>query len=257
MTSASTASWNFSQSPGRIVEAAQPAERVIAVVPETGIAGNLLPELHQLVEDLLELLRLLQPPVGDQFPRFLAQRTVGLFQVAAHLDQRLLLAAELHGERAAELLILLAELGFLGLQRHVLLAEQLDLELRVAVEHLVALLGQLCAQGMGDVNLGELELARLELRLHVLHEVQVGLLRLGVVRVARHGDVTLGGLLIHRGAEFAPIQQPPFQVGGGGARWRAGFELVKERSDLAPVSQVNLLWHKAPGLMRRQRIKWQ
>ena len=110
---------------------------------------------------------------------------------------------------------------------------------------------------MGDVSLGELELARLELRLDVLDEMQVGLFRLGVVRVAGHGDVALGGLLVEGGVEFAPIQQPPFQVGGGGARGGAGFELVEERRDLAPVSQVNRLRHKAAGLMRGQRVKWQ
>ena len=110
---------------------------------------------------------------------------------------------------------------------------------------------------MGDVSLGELELARLELRLDVLDEMQVGLFRLGVVRVAGHGDVALGGLLVEGGAQFAPIQQPRFQVGGGGARRRAGFELVEERRDLVPVSQVNLLRHKAARLMRGQRVKRQ
>ena len=110
---------------------------------------------------------------------------------------------------------------------------------------------------MGDVSLGELELARLELRLDVLHEVQVGLFRLGIVRVARHGDVALGGLLVDGGAQLAPIQQPLFQVGDGGARLRAGFELVEERSNPAPVAQVNPLGHKAAWPMRGQRVKRQ
>ena len=153
--------------------------------------------------------------------------------------------------------ILLAQLGLLGFQRHILLAEQLDLDLRVAVEDLVARFGQLRAQRMGDVSLGELELARLELRVHVLDEMQVGLLRLGVVRVAGHGDVATRGLLVDGGVEFAPIQQPPLQVGRGGARRGAGFELVEERSDILPVSQVNLLRHKAARLMRRQRLERQ
>ena len=110
---------------------------------------------------------------------------------------------------------------------------------------------------MGDVSLRELELARLELRLDVLHEMQVGLFRLGIVRVARHGDVAFGGLLVEGGAQFAPIQQPLFQVGGSGARWRAGFELVEQRGNPAPVAQVNLLRHKAAWLMRGQCVKRQ
>ena len=80
------------------------------------------------------------------------------------------------------------------------------MELRIPVKDLIALLRQLLPEWMGDVGLGDLELARLDLRLHVLHEVQVVLFRFGIVGVARHGDVAYGGFLIERGAEFTPIQ---------------------------------------------------
>ena len=68
---------------------------------------------------------------------------------------------------------------------------------------------------MGDVNFLQRELARLELRLDVLDEMQIRLFRVGVVRVAGHGDVTARGFLVQRGVEFAPVEQPAFQFGGG------------------------------------------
>ena len=81
---------------------------------------------------LLELFRLLQTPIGDQFPGFLAQGAVGLFEVTAHLDECFFLAAKLHRQRAAEFLILLAELGFLGFERDVFRAIQFDVQLSVS-----------------------------------------------------------------------------------------------------------------------------
>ena len=75
---------------------------------------------------------------------------------------------------------------------------------------------------MRDVNFLQRELARLELRLDVFDEMQIRLLRVRVVRVARHGDVTARRLLVQRGVEFAPVEQPVFQLGGAiGLRRRA------------------------------------
>ena len=122
----------------RVVEPAHFAEGIIAVVGEAGIPGDLLTEPGELVEALLELPSFLQPPVGNDLPRFLTQRAVGLFEIAAHLNERFLFSPELNGQGAGQLLKLLAQLGLLGFQRQVLLAEQLDLDPRVAVEDLVA-----------------------------------------------------------------------------------------------------------------------
>ena len=108
---------------GRVVEAPELAESEVAVVGEPGVAGDLPSQFQQAVEDMLEFLRLLQTPVGHQLPALLPQRTVRLFQVAAHLHQRLLFTAELHGQRPAQLLILLVQPRFLRLQRHILLPE--------------------------------------------------------------------------------------------------------------------------------------
>ncbi len=76
---------------------------------------------------------------------------------------------------------------------------------------------------MRDVNFFQRELARLELRLDVLDEMQIGLFRVGVVRVAGHGDVTARGFLVERGVQFAPVQQPAFKFGGG--LWPAAARL--------------------------------
>jgi hypothetical protein len=64
---------------------------------------------------------------------------------------------------------------------------------------------------MRDINFLQRKLARLELRLDVLDEMQICLLRVRVVRVAGHGDVTARRLLVERGVEFAPVEQPAFQ----------------------------------------------
>ena len=101
---------------------------------------------------------------------------------------------------------------------------------------------------MRDENLRQLELARLELRLDVLDEMQIGLFRLGIVRVAGHGDVTLGMVLVERGAEFAPIEQPAFQFGGRFAGGGARFQLVEQRRDLVPIAQSSFAGTNVRGL---------
>src|SRR5207249_5567799 len=90
---------------GRVVEAAQPAESVVAIVLKSGIARNLLAELYELLKHVLEIPGFLQTPLGDQFPGFLAQGAIRFFQIAGHLHQGFFLASELDGERTAQFLI--------------------------------------------------------------------------------------------------------------------------------------------------------
>ena len=68
---------------------------------------------------------------------------------------------------------------------------------------------------MFQINLFELELARFELGLDVLDEMEVRLLGIGAVRVAGHGDVALRTLLIQRRRKFAPGQERLLQFGHG------------------------------------------
>ena len=89
---------------------------------------------------------------------------------------------------------------------------------------------------MPDVNLRQLELPRLELRLDVLDKVQVGLFGLGIVGVAGHGDIALGGFLVQRGAQLAPIQQPAFQLGGGAALRPPSLQRCRRAVQSAPNS---------------------
>src|SRR5664280_1515037 len=110
---------------------------------------------------------------------------------------------------------------------------------------------------MRDVNGFKLELARLEFWLDVFDKMQVGLLRVRVVGMARHRDVTAGGFLVERGAEFAPVEQPAFEGGGGLALRGALFQLVEQRRDLRPVAEVNGWRNKFPRLVRGQLSKRQ
>jgi len=69
--------------------------------------------------------------------------------------------------------------------------------------------------------------------------MQVRLLRLGIVRMAGHGDVAAGGFLVQRRVQLAPVQQPFFQVRHRFGLTHARFELVKQRRNLRPVTQVD------------------
>ena len=158
-------------------------------------------------------------------------------------------------------MILLAELGLLGLERDVLLAEQLDEQRGVAVEDFVAMLVELRAERVGKEELREVELAGLQLGFNLLDEVQVRRLRLRAIRVAGHRDVALAALLIERGEDLALVKNPPLKLSTRLALRRARVEPVKERGDLAPVAEVNLGGHKAArgvdGEVREgQQIHW-
>jgi len=109
---------------------------------------------------------------------------------------------------------------------------------------------------MRDENLGQLELARLGFRLDALHKMQIGLFRRLVVRVARHRDVPQRTVLVQRRAQFTPINQPLFQVGGGFALRRPRFQPVVKRRDLAPIPPIHVRRHESPRLIRRQLVKW-
>ena len=92
----------------RVIEPAFLPEGVIAVIIKPGVAGDLRAQLDQFVENLLALFGVLQAALGHQLPSLLPQGAVGFLQIAAHLHERLFLAAELHRLRADQLLILLA-----------------------------------------------------------------------------------------------------------------------------------------------------
>ena len=173
----------------------------------------------ELVENVLEIFRLLQAPFGHQFPGLLAQSAVRLLQIAAHLDERFFLAAKIHRERAAQFLVLLAELGLLGFERNVFRAEQFDMIFHVAVENEIFIFGGAGSASPVVLKFGarttrpsdgykffQRELARLELRLDVFDKIQIRFFRGRVVRMAGHGDVTAGRFLVQRGVEFAPVE---------------------------------------------------
>ncbi len=109
---------------------------------------------------------------------------------------------------------MLAEFGFLGFERDIFRAEQLDLHLGAAIEHVETVARQFWARGVREVELRELELKRLDLRIDLLDEMQVGVLSVGAVGVAGHGDVAARQFLVERGREFAPIEQPLVEIVG-------------------------------------------
>ena len=93
--------------------------------------------------------------------------------------------------------------------------------------------------------------------MNVLDDVEVGLFRLGIVRVAGHGDVALGMILVDGGVEFAPLQQPAFEFGHALAPGGGGFQFVVKRDDLIPVAAIQIGRDKSARLAGRQRIKGQ
>ncbi len=242
---------------GPVIEPAQPAEGVIAVIVEPGVFRDFLAQPDEFVEHFLELVRFLQAAAGHEFPGFPPQCPVRFLQIAAHLHQGLFLPAKLHGQRTAQFLILLAQLRLFGFQRHILRTEQLHLVLRVAIQNQKPPRRQFPPQRMRDINAGEFELSRLELRLDVFDKVQIGLFRVRAVRVTGHGDVTLRRFLVQRGAQLAPIQQPALEIRDGPALCRALLQSIEQWFDLIPVAQVDFPGQKPSRLVRRQSVKRQ
>src|SRR5438552_1700522 len=93
-----------------------PLEGVVAVVPETGIAGDLGAQCHHPVEEIFQCVLVPQPPGGEEFPDLLAQAAVGLFQKPGGLLQGHLLATIDDRHRAGELLVVLHQQRVLCLQ---------------------------------------------------------------------------------------------------------------------------------------------
>ena len=241
----------------RVIKPAFLAEGEITVILKARVPGDLRAELNKLVKNLLALVRIHETALGDEFPGFLPQCAIRLFEIAAHLHQRLFLAAKVHCLRADEFLILLAQFRVLGFQRHVFRPEQRDVIFHIAIEHLVTRLRQMIELRMRDVNFFQSKLARLELRLDVFDEMQIRLLRIRIVRVARHRDVTARRLLVERGVELAPVQQPALQRGGILGLGGTPFELVEQRRDLRPVAEIKVLRHKRARPVRGQFFKRQ
>jgi len=65
---------------------------------------------------------------------------------------------------------------------------------------------------MLDISLRQLELARLDLGLHILQEMQVSALGFFIIGVARHRDIAAGRFLIERGGQLAPLEQPTLEL---------------------------------------------
>ena len=100
-------------------------------------------------------------------------------------------------------------------------------------------LEQFSAQRMAGVDFFERELARFEPGFDLLDEMQIRLFRVRIVRVTGHGDVPAGRFLVERGGEFTPVEQPAFEVGGGPALRRAILQLVEQRGDPRPITEVD------------------
>ena len=127
-----------------VVEPLAVAERVLDEVGEPRLARDLDPELLSSGRTGRRgVSRSSSRRVGDELPGLLADGAVGLLQERGHLRQGPLLAAERDGHRADDLLILLLELGQLGLAGDVRLAKQGAAVLQGAVEDEVAVARQL------------------------------------------------------------------------------------------------------------------
>ncbi len=199
---------------------------------------DLIAQDKKLVENFLELGGVLQAALGDGLPGRFAARTVGLLLNAAHAGQRLFLAVELDGHRAADFLVLLGEPGDLRFARDVFLAVDFHLRLHAAAINIVER-GKLRKERRLHELLHEGELARLEPRIDHLDDVHIGLLLGLVVGLAGHGDVGQRGGLGQGGADFAVMEQPRLKIGDG----RGGFELcgklVEDRRELRRIGQVD------------------
>ena len=173
-----------------VIKATFLAVDIIAVIFKASVLRDLRAQFDKTIEDGLALVHVHEATLGDEFPRFLPQRAVWLFEIAAHLHECFFFAAKSDRLRADEFLVLLRELRFFGLQRHVFWAKQFNMIFHVAIEDFVTRLRQLAELRMRDVNLFQRELAWLELRLNIFDEVKIRFFRVRIIGVARHRDVT-------------------------------------------------------------------
>ena len=240
-----------------VVEASAHPVGIGHVVREPGIEGDLVSDADQFIEERIKTIRLLDSATGHRFPGLFTHSSIGVFLKAPHGHERLLLAPKFHRQAAAELVVFVAHLGVFGLQGDIFRTIQFHLEGRSAIKDLILCPRQLRPKRVLQEQLGHGKLARLERGIHHLHEMQVGLLSLGIVGMAGLGDVPTGPFFIESGGQFTGIQQPPFQLGHSGATGRSGFELIKEWSHSLPISQSQDCRHKASRAIGRQFSKGQ
>ena len=103
-----------------VVESALPTVREVAVVRETGVGAHLVTPLGQAIELAINRFGLLEPSIGNEFPRLLPPCAVGFLEVAAHLHEGAFFAVVMYREASDEFLVLLSKLGRLGLELDVL-----------------------------------------------------------------------------------------------------------------------------------------
>jgi len=213
--------------------------------------GDFIAQDEEFIEEVLQLVGFLQAAFDDGFPGGLAPGTVGFLLNAAHPGEGLFLAVELDGHAAADLLVLLGELRDLGFAHDVFLAIKFHLGFDAAAINRVEGRQLRKPRGLREL-LHERELARLEPRIDDLNDVHVGLLPGLVIGLAGHGDVGEGRRLGQRGADFAVIAQPRFEVGDGCGLVELGVQLVEDRCELRGIGQVNRFGQElARGKMRR------
>jgi hypothetical protein len=228
----------------RVVEPAARLEGVVPVVLESGVAAHGRPQLDHLVVEVLKRVAVLEPAPGDQLPDFLAPGAVVLLEVAGDLLERLLLPVVGHRHRAHDLLVLLAQLGVLGLERDVRLAVELELVGDEPVHHAVDVLRKRSAPGMVEVELLQRLPPGLGERADDGFEVEILLLLVGVLGVAGHRDVAAARLLVPRALELAPVLEPRPEVRG----LRVLLELVEEGLQLLPVVEIESLRNPPLGV---------
>jgi hypothetical protein len=230
---------------GRVVEALHARVLVVAEVLEAGIERDPVPQREHAVEEVVDPVGVLQAALRDRFPAGLAARAVGLLQVLGHLRQRPLLALEGDGHGAVDLAVLLVELGDIGLDRDVGLAEELDRPAQAAQQHAVA--GRVEAGGERALDhlAVELEAGLLQLGLHLLDEVEEAPARELVVGVPGHPDVEVGRGLLGRGVELAAVEEQALQAVG--VVDRASQELGVEGLQHLPLRGVERRRHEGRG----------
>ena len=188
-----------------VVEASAHPVGIGHVVREPGIEGNLVTDANQLIEERIKTIGLLNSATGHRFPGLFTHGSIGVFLKATHGHERFLLAPKFHRQAAAELVVFVAHLGLFGLQGDIFRTIQFHLKGRRSIKDLILCPRQLRPKRVLQEQLGHGKLARLERGIHHLHEMQVGLLSLGVVGVAGLGDVPTGPFFIESSGQFTGI----------------------------------------------------
>ena len=232
-----------------VIETAQTAEFVVAIIVETGVPPHLVTELNEIFEQLFQLVGILPDALIDLAIDPFPHAAIGLFQKGASLLQGKVLLTVPNGHVGKDRAVLLGLELNVGLQRYVFLPEELDI---------LAHFAQIDRKAVGIEPVGKRRFDQLPVEgifsngkfgRDLLDRFLIVPDRLFIGSVDRHGDIAPGQFFAYHGLQFAAIEDPTAKV------FRSGEEAILQLLEIglhgSPIGQCEFGRQVFPGPGRR------